>query len=287
MENFINFEMLEKSENQLKRRIFTEIQLNVLKKKLKKETLDSSEKTYYYKFIKPKIKAIFSLLEISDYVIRGKEHMFAERITKATKIIKKLARKHKKKKILVSGSFLHTKNYQDIDLFVFTKYNKEDYRKGKIHVNFLPEDSLSTIFFSSLSKISISNFAYKSLNNFEIELSAIFHTYELLINLVLNNEPFEKELRTFFLHTEYVSKGVILNSKQLYELKKNIQNRNIFGILSNTLINTLMFYQNKNHLRKTIQRQIRDYRNLSKDYCNAKNIRIYLKTYQKALKNAT
>src|SRR3989338_4681496 len=106
MENLISLEMVEESENQLRRRIFTDIQLNTLKKKFKKI--------------------------------------------------------HKNKKIMISGSFLFSKKYNDIDLFIFTVYGKKDYIRGNVHVNFLPETALESLFFSSISQISVSNLDRKS-----------------------------------------------------------------------------------------------------------------------------
>ena len=281
MENLITLDMLNKARNELEGRIFTRLQLNILKKRLQKKELNTNEKTYYYKYIKPKLKAMLSFLNIDEINIKGKEYMIEDRITKAVNILNKIKKKHKNKRIMISGSFLFNKNYNDIDIFIFTKYDKEDYTKGKIHVNFLLENAIDSIFFSSLSEVSISNFYYTNKNEFDIGLSNVLQNYELLINSILNRENYQKELRDFLLNTEYISTGVILNTKQLYALRKKI---NRIKMISNTLINALILGYNKNRLNN-LKRYIADYRKLLKQY-KSSNLNEYIQTYEKVIKLA-
>ena len=281
MENLITLDMLNKARNELEGRIFTSLQLNILKKRLQKKELDANEKTYYYKYIKPKLKAMFSFFNISEINIRGREYMIDDRIAEAVEILNKIKKKHKNKRIMISGSFLFNKNYNDIDVFIFTKYDKEDYNKGKIHVNFLPENALDSLFFSSLSEVSISNFYYIHKNEFNVELNNVLQNYELLINSILNKENYQKELRDFLLNTEYISTGVILNTKQLYSLRRKI---NKTRIISNTLINALILGYNNNKLN-SLKKYIADYRKLLKQY-KSSNLNEYIQTYEKVIKLA-
>lgn len=281
MENLITLDMVNRARDELEGRIFTSLQLNILKKRLQKKQLDSNEKTYYYKYIKPKLKAMLSFLNIDEINIKGKEYMIGNRIKTAVNILNKIKKKHKNKRIMISGSFLFNKNYNDIDIFIFTKYDKEDYNKGKIHVNFLPENAIDSIFFSSLSEVSISNFYYTNKNEFNIGLSNVLQNYELLINSILNRENYQKELRDFLLNTEYISTGVILNTKQLYALRKKI---NRIKMISNTLINALILGYNKNRLNN-LKRYIADYRKLLKQY-KSSNLNEYIQTYEKVIEIA-
>jgi hypothetical protein len=282
MENYLNLELIEKNEPLLKGRIFTAIQLNTLKKKLQKKQLSSNEKTYYYKFIKPKIRAMMALFSINEINVKGKEFIKEHRLEEAVKIIHKLEQKHKGKKIMLSGSFLFNKKYDDIDAFVFSKYDKEDYQRGKVHVTFLPESALQSLFFSSLCKISVSNFNYAPQNEFDIELPGVLQTYELLVNAILNNEDYEKNFRDFILQTEYISKSVILNSKQLYETKEKLACRNL-SILSNTFINSLTLGYTAKILRSALKAQVNDYTKLLTKYKSAKNLPVYIDTYSKVI----
>ena len=182
---------------------------------------------------------------------------------------------------MISGSFLFNKNYNDIDVFIFTKYEKEDYKKGKMHVNFLPENVIDSLFFSSLSEVSISNFYYIHKNEFNVELNNVLQNYELLINSILNKENYQKELRDFLLNTEYISTGVILNTKQLYNLRRKI---NRTRIISNTLINALILGYNKNKLN-SLKKYIAGYRELLKQY-KSSNLNEYIQTYEKVIEIA-
>ncbi|MFH1210136.1 MAG: hypothetical protein V1663_05095 [archaeon] len=282
MENYLNLELIEQNESLLVGRIFTEMQLNILKKRLQNKSLDSNEKTYYYKFIKPKIRAMMAFFNISEININGKELIKENRLEEAIKIIHKLEQKHKGKKIILSGSFLFNKKYNDIDIFVFSKYDKEDYQKGKIHVTFLHESAIESLFFSSLCKISVSNFNYTIKNNFDIELSNVLQTYELLINTILNKEDYEKNLRDFILQTEYISKGVVLNPKQLYDLQEKLSQKKI-DILSNTFINSLILSYTTKQLNTKLKAQVKDYKKLLTEYTTAKNLPVYIDTYSRVI----
>jgi hypothetical protein len=282
MENLISLSLIKKNESQLKR-IFTNIQLDILKKKLQKKTLNSNEKTYYYKYIKPKVKAMLLFCNIAEINIQGKEFLLEERIPQATKVLRRVEQMHRKKKIMMSGSFLFSKEYQDIDVFVFVHYKKDDYKKGKLHVNFINESALDSLFFSSLTQVSISNFAYEAKKDFDVKLNDVLQSYELLINHILNKENYEKELRDFLLTIEYVSKGVILNPKQLYDLKNKRINKNISGILSGIFINDLPLSYDQSELSRVLKQRIKDYKKLSKEYKQAKNLELYIDTYRQAI----
>ena len=282
MENFITLDMVNKNEDNLDGKIFTSLQLNILKKRLQKKELNVNERTYYYKYIKPKLEAMFSFFNISEININGREYMADNRITKSVKILNQIRKKHKNKKIMISGSFLFNKDYNDIDVFIFTKYDKEDYRKGKIHVNFLPENAFDSLFFSSLSKISISNFSYTKKNEFNIGLNNILQSYEFLINSILNKENYQKELRDFLLNIEYISKGIILNTRQLYNLRKKVKSTKI---VSNIFINAVILGYKKSILGNNLKKYIIDYKRLLKQY-KSKNLDEYIQTYEKVMELA-
>ncbi len=286
MENLITVEMIEKNESSLEKRIFTKLQLSILKKKLRKKDLNINEKTYYYKYIKPKIRAMMSLFKIDEIRINGREQIIEDRIQRAIEILNRMNNKHKNKKIMISGSFLFSKKYNDIDIFIFTKYNKEDYKKGKLHVNFLPESALNSLFYSSLSKICISNFVYESKPEFNIKLADILQSYEILVNLIMNKDKYKKELRDFLIMAEHISKEIILNSKQLYYIIKKIEQHNIIKIISKIIIETIALAYKRKILKDNLKRHIEEYNKLLEEYKQAKNIPIYIQTYKEAIELA-
>jgi len=286
MENLIMLENVEASESLLKGRLFTGIQYNIIRKRLQRKQLDSNEQTYYYKFIRPKLKAMMVLFNIGEINVRGKERIIPGRVAEAAAIIKMLERKHKKKKIIISGSFLFNERYSDIDAFIFTKYDKEDYRRGSLHANFLPESALDSLFFSSLCQVSVSNFNYAARTTFDIKLSDLLQTYELLISSMLNKEDYENSLRDFLLNAEYVSRGVVLNPEQLYCLKEKLLHKNA-AVLSNVLVDSLVLSYTSAVLKEKLAAQIRDYRRLFTEYRSARNLPVYIDTYSKVIELAT
>ena len=283
MENLIVYQTIEKHRKEFAGRIFTTLQLDILKKKLEKKALNSNEKTYYYKYIKPKINAMFLLTGITKTHISGKEYMLKERILSAEKILAQMSRKHKPHNILISGSFLFNKKYNDIDVFVFTTYKKEDYRMGKIHVNFLPETALDSLFFSSLQQICISNFSPITKKEFTVLVEDLLQSYEILINDIMNKKKCTQKLRQFLLEAEYYSKRVILHSKQLHTLQETITKKKMIALLSDTLVNALAYGSTEKIFHNTLLQRMKDYENLLKQYKYANNIKEYLKTYQEAI----
>ncbi len=282
MENCLNLELIERNESLIVGKIFTKMQFDILKNKLQKKSLNSNEKTYYYKFIKPKICAMMAFFDINEINIKGEEFIKENRLKDAIKIINNLKQKHKGKKIMLSGSFLFSKNYNDIDVFIFSKYVKEDYYKGKVHITFLPESALDSLFFSSLCKISVSNFNCVPKKDFDIKLTSILQIYELLINAILNKEDYEKNLRDFILQTEYISKGIVLDPKQLYLIKEKLSRKNL-DILSNIFINSLILSYTVKILKSKLKLQVNDYKRLLTKYKPAKNLSIYIDTYLKVI----
>jgi len=279
--------MIERNESQLKRRIFTELQIDILKKKLKNKPLNSNEKTYYYKFIKPKVKAMLSFLNIDEFNIKGREYIIESRLDEIKSILKKLSLKHKNQKMMVSGSFLFNEKYHDIDVFVFSKYKKEDYFKGKLHVSFLPESALDSLFFSSLSQISISNFVFEAKKEFVIDVKDLLQQFEILINQLFGKEDCKTALRDFLLNAEFIAKGVVLNPKQLYDLQNFYLSRKNPEIFSIEFINVLALRYNKSFLSRLLKKRIDDYENLSKQYKHSKSFELYINTYKQAIKVAS
>ena len=287
MENLICFQQIERNERMLiERKLFTELQIKILKKKLTKKELDANEKTYYYKFIKPKMKAMMTLFNVDEVNIKGIKYIRKDRIEEAKKIIKKLEQKHKNQKIMISGSFLFNETYNDIDIFIFSKYTKEDYKDKQMHITFLSETTIKTLFFSSISQISISNFNYENdSDQKDIDMAQILSTYELLIYEMINKEKPEK-LRDFIIQTEYATKKTILNPKELHYVKEKLI-RKKSEIISNILINVLILTYNATQIQKTLTQKIKDYEELKKTYKDSKNTQIYVDTYKKALQLAT
>jgi hypothetical protein len=278
MEKFITIDMIEKSDLLIDAKLFTKLQIEILKKKLQNKKLDSNEKTYYYKFIKPKLSAMLEFFKLKKTIVIGKEYFYKNRLSEAQIILKKLEKQHKNKKIMISGSFLFSKNYKDIDVFIFSKYKKQDIIKNNLHITYLIESSVDSLFFNSLRMLSISNFHHAQ-TDIKLSVKDLLQTYELLINEILSHEDYKKNLRNFLLQSQHLN-GILLNPLQLHVLSNSLNRKNI-EILSNMLINSLCISGSNS---KILKDQLSNYKKLQKEYKNAKNIPIYIKTYGEAIR---
>ena len=103
--------------------LFTEKQVEIMQRYMQNKPLTNTEKTYLYSSRKKKIEALQILKE--EWYVNGK-NMIPERVEKAKQILRELH----KEKAFISGSFLHAKEFNDIDIFIVGKRRKQ-YREEK------------------------------------------------------------------------------------------------------------------------------------------------------------
>src|SRR3989338_10112297 len=111
--------MLLENEESFVKLIFTRKQLDVLRKRSKGMTLNSTEKKALYTSIRKKLEAleiISEKMKEKDIYISGHDFMISERAEEARKILRDYSEKHGK--IFIAGSFLFSKDYNDIDIFI-------------------------------------------------------------------------------------------------------------------------------------------------------------------------
>ena len=285
--NLIHMKKLETLKGALVPYIFSEKYFNILKAKLQGKRLDDNERYYYNHFIKKKIIGMAELFMIKDKMnIQG--NIRKDRLQKAEKLIRKYSKKHKKMKILISGSFLYSKKYNDIDLFVISKYNKEDYREGKIHINYLPDDVENKLFFKSISGLSVSNFAFKEEEiRKELPIEDVLQLYETVALLIMQKDNFKNELRDLMLTLEYLSNGVVLDSMQLKKAtEKIIKRKNKLKILNAYLTMRIITSYPKTILQTSLNRFIGKNSNPEKGQKIYNNWKVYNQTYHEALEIA-
>jgi len=189
-------------------------------------------------------------------------------------------------KILVSGSFLYKEKYNDIDIFVLSKYNKEDYKEGKVHVNFLPDDIEKTLFFKSISAISVSNFKYKES---EIEekfvLNDILHLYEVVVLLMMQKDEYVSELRELILRLEYIAYNIILDSRELKEISDKIKrSKKSIEVLNKYVVAKIINSSTPLTVKKILNKFISKNKMPEKGQKMYPNWKIYNQTYQEAMK---
>ena len=283
IENLITPKGLENAKEYLIPHVFTKNYYSILKKKLEKNRLSENEKYYYNHFIKKKIQGMAELFEI-DTVANGKQFIKKDRLQKAISLIKKYSRKHKNMKLLISGSFLFSKNYHDIDLFAISKYKKEDYKEGSIHVNYLPTDIEKTLFFKSIYAVSIANFKSDTELDDRFQANNTLHLYEVVVLLMMQGDKYLQELRDLILWLEYLSNNVILNTVQLKTITDKItRTKNPVQAISKYLTAKITSAYARKTLVKTLNKFIEKNSTPEKGKEIYTNWKIYNQTYREAM----
>lgn len=243
--------------------IFTEHQFQLIMKKFSGKPLTNSEKTEFSRTISKRIKAIKKIAQKDDILIYNKEKMIPERIEKAKKIIKKLNRKFKSKQIVISGSFLYKKHYNDIDIFVITKYKKEDYKLGEFHINYLT--STDSLFFFSLSKLCVSNNKIECELTEEPELDKYISLFQEVSNDIFSKRNFKHSLKEFLLYSGFIAGEDLPDSKDLSRKYELMLNKNMFKIVKNIFVNSVILgnfgYTSKNdfaHMKNLYKQAAKD-----------------------------
>lgn len=279
----LNLEAFQLSSNQLAPSLFTKKQIELILKKSKSQELTPTERAYFSRTITKKLNAINLLCPTEGkYFFNGTEYMLPERKEKALALFKRIEKNHKNLKILISGSFLYSKAYHDLDLFIISKYEKEDFKEGIVHYNYLKPEAVNTLFFNSLTKICLANF---NLNGIKVEESItsvqIISKYqEIMRDLFNQNKSWLKtDLREFIIDCYYAGQGITLNSLQLKLIIQSIlKSRKPEKILQRIFINALLMGFNPKKIKSISLNLIKSYHDLIKDY----NHKEY---YQKMIQN--
>lgn len=284
LENQLSLKNLSKAKPYLVPYIFTEKYFDILKARIQKKKLSYNECYYYNHFIKKKLQGMFELFDITNK-IKGKEFIRRDRLKKAIGLLKKYSKKHKNMKILISGSFLYNKKYNDIDIFIISKYGKKDYREGRIHINYLPVDIEKTLFFKSIYSISITNFRSEEEIKEKFIVEDILHYYELVILLLIQKDHYIPELRDLIIMVEYISNRVVLNSMQLKTIVDKIANsKNPIEVINKYILTKIVGSYDDIVLKKALKRFIEKNSKPEKGQELYENWKIYNNTYKEVLK---
>lgn len=289
--DWLNKEKLEENYSLLVPAIFTERQFELLDKKIQQRKLKPVEQVYFSHSIAKKIRAINSLTDLEkEYFIYGEREIIKERKEAAIKLLKKIERNHKKMKILISGSFLYYKKYRDIDIFIISEYEKEDYVRDKLHFNYLKPEVLESVFFSSLSKICVANFDLSFLKIKEkISISQIISKYqEIMKDISEKNYPWLKiNLRDFILDCSYLSEGVILDSFQLKNrLEKILKKKNKTRLIEKMFVYAILNGFEAGEIKTISLKMIKSYRELIKSYKHKEYYSFLINSFKEVLNSA-
>ena len=284
----LNPELLAQNTKLLVPYIFTAKQLDLLQRKILKKSLNPTEIAYFSRTIIKKIKAINSFIQQdSQYFISGEESMLNVRKEKAITMLKQIEKNHKNTRILLSGSFLYNVHYNDIDVFIISKYDKEDFRKGNFHFNYLKPDVFGSLFFNSLSKLCISNFKVSFIPiKEEITLEHIISKYqEVMRNLFeKNNQWLKIDLREFIMYCNYAGNKVVLNSMQLRKTLNNILIReNKEKLIQKLFVNSVLYGFKNREMKNLSLNMVASYKSLIKEYNDKKYYATLINSFEEVL----
>ena len=288
----LTVEQLKENNSLLVPAIFTKRQLGLLQNKLQHKKLSNNEEAYFSRTVSKKLNAISSLTGLGKkYCISGENEMLPERKKEALKLLRTIERNHKGTKILISGSFLYHKKYNDIDVFLITNYDKEDYWKDGIHYNYLPSDSLGTLFFDSISKISISNFDVNSIKVKEQpSINNLITKYQEVMQDINQKKIswLKIDLRDFILECSYADGKVVLNSKQLkHKLDLILNHKTKMKIIQRMFVSAIANNFPDAKVKKISTDLIKSYKELMKEYRHKDYYKTLISSFQEVLNLAS
>ena len=271
LQYIVDLQLFQKIKKEIVPVLFTEHQFQLIEKRFLNKKMTSSEKNEFSRTVSKKMKAINKIMEkeANNFFIYGEENILPKRLDLAKKYLTKFSRKFKNKPIFISGSFLYNQRYNDIDIFVISKYDKEDYQEGKFHINYLTEDVYSSLFFASLKRLCITN---KKVIQTKIEELADLNTFISLYQEVFNDfdrqfKGVKKTLREFLLPAAFLSQEPIPDSA---ELGKQIDS--ILGfkkpaeIIKKIFTKTVIINTKPKKAKEAMNKMIQSYQDLIKEY---------------------
>lgn len=267
----LNVEHLRRIKPEIVPALFTEHQFRLLEKRFLQKRMSSSEKNEFSRAISRKMKAIYMLLgkEPQGIFAYGKERIRPGRLKKATHHLHLFSRIHKGKHVLITGSFLYKEKYNDIDVFVVTKYDKEDYQAGDVHVNYLKEDVYGSLFWESIGKLCISNRPMGQEQATEkADGEKIISLYQELFNDI--DKKFlgvKKTLREFLLQAASLSKSPLPASDELAgQVDAILRSKNPKKIVQKIFVHAIVIGIPPKRALREMQDMISSYKETIKEY---------------------
>lgn len=269
LEYTINLNHFREIKNKIVPVIFTQHQFNLIEKKLTKKKMTASERNEFSRTVSKKMKAIHQIMGKKDFFVYGENNIRKDRLKLALGYLKKFSRKFKNKQVLISGSFLYQKEYNDIDIFVVSKYEKEDYHIKNFHINYLTEDVYSSLFFASLKKLCLSNEKIKITEIREkIDLDIFISLYQELFNdLDRNFKGVKKTLREFLLQAAFISHSLLPDSLYLtQQVNLILKTKKPKEIIKKIFVNSVVLGTSPKKAIAVMKNIISSYQDIIKEY---------------------
>ncbi len=271
----IDLEQLRRIKEEIVPVLFTEHQFHLIEKKMTNKKMTQSEKNEFSRTVSRKMKAINKITEkeTRNIFIYGENKIRKDRLKLAVTYLKQFSRKFKNRHVLISGSFLYNKLYHDIDIFVVSKYEKEDYKEGKFHINYLEEKVYNSLFFASLKKLCISNkiISFYPIKE-NINISTLISLYQELFNEFDRKfNGIKSTLREFLLQAAYIEKSPIFDSSELSRQSDALLKiKEPQEIIKRVFVNSVVIGINKKEAVPAMKNMVNSYKGVIKEYSQHK-----------------
>src|SRR3989338_4489949 len=205
--------------------LFTEKQFNVLRKYNNNLKLLNAEKKALYTSIIKKMEALNSFSREQkdrEYYINSPNEIMPARLTEAKKIIDAYSKKYDK--VFIAGSFLFSKEFNDIDIFVVRKRGYKEKWDGNKHIIFLSEKRLADPVFQSALLISISDFIIpKKIRKKKPSLSELMGLYHEAVIEYMRKEEKPESIRRLIFDYNLFCKNRLVDGRELKEASDKIK----------------------------------------------------------------
>ncbi|MCX6707091.1 MAG: hypothetical protein NT001_03035 [Candidatus Woesearchaeota archaeon] len=209
--------------------IFTEKQFDVMNRYFSGLKLSNADRKALYTSISKKMKALEALYmeqKKGEYYVYGSPDIIPSRLEEAKKLIGKYSEKYGR--VFVSGSFLFSREFGDIDVFIIREKGYKEVTEKNIHIIFLTEKRLSAPVFQSASLISVSNFIIpRKIRKKRPSLSELMSIYHESVIEIMRNDKKSEALRNLIFYHSLFCENRLMNPK---ELKENSEKINISEI---------------------------------------------------------
>lgn len=242
--------------------IFTERQFDVLARYSSGLALSNAEKKALYTSIKRKTEALSALHRErkGGYYIYGSQEMIPSRLEEAKRLIDEYSEKHAR--IFISGSFLFSKEFGDIDIFIMREKGYKEIMENSMHLVFLPEKRLSDAVFQSASLISVSNFMIprKTVKK-KPSLSGLMSIYHEAVIESMKKEKKPEAIRNLIFYHGLFCRNKLIDPKELRERSERIRISEIDMLikdLCNALFSRTYLYVEMHEYIKTLKESIKN-----------------------------
>ena len=207
--------------------------------------------------------------ETGSVFVYGNENIKKDRLKPAICCLKRFCRKFKNKHIFITGSFLYKERYKDIDLFVVSKYDKEDYHDKEFHINYVDEEVYSSLFFASAKRLCVSN---RKITEKEIkekpDLDIFISLYQELFNEFDRKfKGVRSTLREFLIYAAFIAESPIPNSLELSrQSDKIMKSRQPKELIKKIFVQSIILGTEPKKAARAMKEMMSSYKDIMNEY---------------------